>query len=162
MFAQYKSTGQNSLETGPLWPSGLNHLILSISVNVTFTCHRLSSTWKYQDHSNPRPPSAHFSLRMGQNMGVETLSWFLLVQLRSWRCHRPCPPALGAAHTASHSCVGQGRKKKCHAETSDSHLRLHYITLCICTSLKISIIKSFFFFKGSIRTLRKKIQKRNS
>lgn len=74
MFAQYKSTGQNSLETGPLWPSGLNHLILSISVNVTFTCHRLSSTWKYQDRSNPRPPSAHFSLRMGQNMGEPHVS----------------------------------------------------------------------------------------
>ena len=48
MFAQYTSTGQSSLETGPLVPSSLNHLILSVSVNVTFTCPRLSPTWRRQ------------------------------------------------------------------------------------------------------------------
>ena len=48
LFAQYMGTLLSSLEIGPRLPSSLNHLIFSMSVNVTFKCHRLSPTWKHE------------------------------------------------------------------------------------------------------------------
>lgn len=160
MFAQYTSTGQSSLETGPLVPSSLNHLILSVSVNVTFTCPRLSPTWRRQGPYKSVCHPVHILCSLLPSQGVQTLPQFLLLQpvgdlevLQDLRSTQP-PAQAGVKGEA------------CHAETSDSHLRLPQITLPICTRLKISIIKRcfvvVFFFLGSIRPLRKKIQKRKT
>lgn len=43
VFAQYMNTLLSSLEMRPLLPSSLSHLILNMSVNVTFTDHRGSN-----------------------------------------------------------------------------------------------------------------------
>lgn len=100
-----------------------------------------------RDCSNRVSPRVHSLLTSPSPWGVQTLPWFLLLQLVTWRSSRTCPPTLGGAHTASYSCMGYGQKQRGHhAETSDSHLRLHSITLCICTGWKISIIKRIFFF----------------
>lgn len=65
----------------------------------------------------------------------------------TWRSTWACSLTLGGAHTASQSPMRQGPKRGDHlAETSDGSLGLHYVTLCICICLKISIIKRLFFF----------------
>ena len=82
----------------------------------------------------------------------------------TWRSTRACSLTLGGAHTASQSPMGQGPKRGDHlAETSDGSLGLHYVTLCICICLKISIIKRLFFFflKRTHQNLQK-IQKREA
>ena len=118
MFAQYTSTGQSSLETGPLVPSSLNHLILSVSVNVTFTCPRLSPTWRRQGPYKSVCHPVHILCSLLPSRGVQTLPQFLLLQpvgdlevLQDLRSTKP-PAQAGVKGEA------------CHAETSDSHLRL--------------------------------------
>lgn len=71
LFAQYRSTLLSSSEIGPLLPSSLNHLILHVSVNVTFIYHTLSPPWKHQGPWQslclPAPfvPPVHSSLPLG-------------------------------------------------------------------------------------------------
>lgn len=133
----------SSLEFGPLSRSKcsllVSHLILSMSVNVTFTYHRgnnpgVSLYWVSTFSPFPlggpfTPIASTVSTLMTPTPGVQQGPalplWVVLTQ----------PP--------SH-VWGRDKKRGHYAETSDGHLGPHYITLCVCTCLKLFIIKTFF------------------
>lgn len=106
-------------------------------------------------------PSAYFSLPLGSNHS-HSFYYLYTDDSHTWSQHGLAPNSgCGLYNLLVKSRVGYGWKKRSHHdETSDGHLRLHYITLCVCSYLKIFIIKRLFL-RGSIRTLKKKIQERN-